>query len=122
MAKASTGEVREGLHPVNGYRHFGQHAHDQQDDEPRNGKGEDGGGASLADRGGRTNEQPGANNAANRDHRDMARLQTARQFRPARDFGRHFMCNICHTLPPPYSSHQRRPLPIAPVVLTLQTI
>ena len=51
MAKASAREIGEGLHAVNRNRHFGQHPHDEQDDEPGNRKGENRGWPRLTDRG-----------------------------------------------------------------------
>ena len=56
MAKAGARKVREGLHAIHGDGHFGDHPHDQQNDEPGNGKGEDRGRAGLADGGRGTNK------------------------------------------------------------------
>ena len=69
IAKALPREFREGTHLGHGRGHFPEHAHDQEDQEARDGVAQEARGPGGDDGGAAAHEQPGANDAADNDHR-----------------------------------------------------
>ena len=98
VADPLAGEIGEGLDPRHRDRHFRDHPHHQHDEDPGQPIGNHRRRADRADRGGGSDEQPGTDDPAESDHRDVPRLERAAELL-GRTIFRHWPLDGGHSAP-----------------------